>query len=100
MNIVEIIESDKVTVHISGEIDGSNVEEVETALKASSEKSSNLIIDLKELEYISSAGLRVFLIIRKLTEGAGHKMVLKNVTDDVMEIFTVTGFVNLLNIEA
>ncbi|MBR1741643.1 MAG: STAS domain-containing protein [Lachnospiraceae bacterium] len=100
MNIVEIIENDKITVRISGEIDGSNVNEVETTLKASSEKSSNLVIDLKELEYISSAGLRVFLIIRKLTESAGHKMILKNVTEDVMEIFTVTGFVNLLTIEA
>ena len=99
MNITETLEQDEVIVCIEGEIDGTNVDEVETALKSASEKATSLVIDLKELEYVSSAGLRVFLIIRKLTESAGHSMILKNVSEDVMEIFTVTGFVNLLSIE-
>ena len=100
MNISEQLENDKVIVSVSGEIDGSNVNELEDALKESSAKADTLIIDLKELTYVSSAGLRVFLILRKLTAAAGNKMILKNVTEDVMEIFTVTGFVNLLDIEA
>lgn len=100
MNIVESIENDEITVCISGEIDGSNVDEVESALRSATEKASSMILDLKDLEYVSSAGLRIFLIIRKLTLGAGQKMLIRNVTEDVMEIFTVTGFVNLLDIEA
>lgn len=99
MNITETINNDELTVSISGEIDGSNVGELETAMKASSSKCPTMIVDLKELEYISSAGLRVFLIIQKLTKAAGNKMILRNVNEDVMEIFTVTGFVNLLTIE-
>ncbi|MCR5452893.1 MAG: STAS domain-containing protein [Lachnospiraceae bacterium] len=99
MNIAEHLDNDTITVDIIGEVDGTNVGELEGALKASISKAPNVIIDLKELNYVSSAGLRVFLLIRKLTASAGHNMVIKNVTPDVMEIFTVTGFVKLLNIE-
>ena len=102
MNIKENLENeiDTITVSVIGEIDGSNVKDLEFALKDALEKASNLVIDLGQLEYVSSAGLRVFLLIRKMTEVVGHSMVIRNVTDDVMEIFTVTGFVNLLTIEA
>lgn len=100
MNMIEVVENDNIIVSISGEIDGSNMEEVEIALRAAVEKAPNLVIDLKELKYISSAGLRVFLIIRKLTQSIEKNMLVKNVTEDVMEIFTMTGFVNLLHIES
>ena len=91
MEVQEIVENDVVTVSVSGEIDGSNVGKFEDAL--------NMVVDVAGLEYVSSAALRVFLLIRKMTESAGHRMVIRNVSDDVMEIFTVTGFVKLLVIE-
>ena len=99
MEITEKVENDVVTVEVSGEIDGANVGEFETALRSAMEKAAKLVVDIGRLEYVFSAGLRVFLLIRKLTEGVGHSMVIRNVTDDVMEIFTVTGFVKLLVIE-
>ena len=101
MNIKENLENeiDTITISVIGEVDGSNVKDLEFALKSALEKATNLVIDLAQLEYVSSAGLRVFLLIRKMTEIVGQSMVIRNVTEDVMEIFTVTGFVNLLTIE-
>ena len=99
MDIAEDLQNDTIIVTISGEIDGMNVNEVEQALREASDKAPKMLLDLTDLEYISSAGLRVLLLIRKLTEGRGHKLSLRNVSDDVMEILTVTGFVKLLTIE-
>ena len=58
----------------------------------------NLVIDLKELDYVSSAGLRVLLSTRKTMDGQGE-MFVRNANEAVMEVFKVTGFTNLLNIE-
>ena len=100
MNIEESMANDTITVSVEGEIDGSNVNEFEAALHSAMEKAPDMIIDLKNLDYVSSAGLRAFLMIRKLTEAAGHTVTIKNVSEDVMDIFSVTGFVKLLNIES
>lgn len=61
---------------------------------------SELIIDLEKLEYISSAGLRVILASHKLmNEQKNGKMSVRNVSDGIMEIFEMTGFVDILDIE-
>jgi anti-sigma B factor antagonist len=57
-----------------------------------------LIMDFRELEYISSAGLRVLLSARKTMNNQGS-MVIKNASDEVKEIFDVTGFSDILTIE-
>ena len=90
---------DKVIIKLIGEIDGSNVDSFEAAMTDASEKCNELDIDLEKLEYVSSAGLRVFLITEKQMKQAGKKMIIKNVGEEIMDIFTVTGFVKLLNIE-
>ena len=99
MNIKETSDGDSIVLNISGEIDGSNVGELEESIKGAAGRTENLILDLEDLEYISSAGLRVFIIIQKQIDRDGHSMLIKHVCDDVMEIFKVTGFVKLLNIE-
>lgn len=85
------------TVGLSGEIDSMNVNEIEEALLKEVEGVTDLTFDLKELEYISSAGLRVLLQMQKMMKTQG-KMVIKNTNEEVMSIFKVTGFVRLLNI--
>ena len=90
---------EKILIELSGEIDGSNVDEFELAMKEAYGKEKDIEVDLTELEYISSAGLRVFLITEKQIKQVGHKMIIKNVSDEIMDIFTVTGFVKLLDIE-
>jgi anti-sigma B factor antagonist len=58
----------------------------------------NLSFDLKSLEYISSAGLRVLLSAQKIMNKQGS-MTIKNASDEVLEIFDVTGFSDILTIE-
>lgn len=90
---------EKILIELVGEIDGSNVDSFESVMKDASEKGKDLEVDLEQLEYISSAGLRVFLITEKQMKQTQHMMIIKNVGDEIMDIFTVTGFVKLLNIE-
>lgn len=59
---------------------------------------TELILDLAQLDYISSAGLRALLSAQKIMNQQG-KMVLRNVNDTILEIFDVTGFVDILTIE-
>lgn len=99
MEIKEKSEGGIIILKISGEIDGSNVGDFEKALRHAAGRTDRLVLDLEDLEYVSSAGLRAFLIIQKEMKKAEHTMTIKNVNDEVMGIFMVTGFVKLLNIE-
>lgn len=84
-------------VSLSGDLDSMNTPELEQRLKKELPEIENLEFDLKDLEYVSSAGLRVFLSMQKKMRGRGE-MVFRNTGDEVMEIFRVTGFEKLLNI--
>ena len=57
-----------------------------------------ITLDCKDLEYISSSGLRLFLTIRKETTGKGGKVIIKNINDDTKKVFMMTGFFNLFEI--
>ena len=71
---------------------------LEAELKHSIVGADTLIFDLKDLEYILSAGLRVLLSAQKVMNKQG-KMVVRNVNEDVMEVFDITGFIDILTIE-
>ena len=68
------------------------------ALKEVPEDTNELVLDLKELEYVSSAGLRVFLNAQKGMTDKGT-MTLKNVNEEIMEVLEMTGFTQILTIE-
>ena len=85
------------TVRLIGEVDSVNVMNIEEALLKETDGVTDLTFDLKQLDYISSAGLRVLLQMQKTMKKQG-KMTVINVSEEVMEIFKVTGFVRLLNI--
>ena len=57
-----------------------------------------ITLDCKDLEYISSSGLRLFLTIRKETNAKGGKVIIKNINDDIKKVFMMTGFFNLFEI--
>ncbi|MBO6229137.1 MAG: STAS domain-containing protein [Ruminiclostridium sp.] len=84
-------------IELIGEIDSMNVTEIEEKLLKEVEGVTDMTFDLKELEYISSAGLRMLLQMQKMMKTQGN-MVVINTNEEVMEIFKVTGFVRLLNI--
>ena len=86
------------TLTLDGRLDTNTAPELETELKASLDGIRTLILDLKELAYLSSAGLRVILAAQKQMNKQGG-MIVKNVNDMVMEVFEVTGFTDILTIE-
>lgn len=57
-----------------------------------------IILDCKDMEYISSSGLRLFLTIRKETSTKGGKVIIENINDDIKKVFMMTGFFNLFEI--
>ena len=98
LNINKETDGNNLTIALSGRLDTTTAPELEGELKASLDGVTALIMDCKELEYISSAGLRVLLSTQKTMNKQGS-MVVKNASDAVKEIFEVTGFSDILTIE-
>ena len=98
MTIQKKAEGDKLVLSIHGRLDTITAPQMENELKASLQGILELEIDLIELEYISSAGLRVLLAAQKVMNQQGT-MVIRGANEDIMEIFEVTGFIDILNIE-
>lgn len=85
-------------IKVEGRLDTTTAPQIEAELKESLDGISELELDFAALEYISSAGLRVVLSAQKIMNKQG-KMVVRNVNETVMDVFEVTGFVDILTIE-
>lgn len=85
-------------LEIVGRLDTTTAPKLENVINECSEVTKNIVLDLANLEYISSAGLRVLLTAQKKMTKIGS-IKLKNVSENIMEIFEMTGFVDILNIE-
>ena len=85
-------------VALEGRLDTTTAPELDKKLKDELGEAATLIFDMKELSYISSAGLRVLLSAQKIMNRQGS-MIVKNVPEVIMEIFDVTGFCDILTIE-
>lgn len=81
-----------------GRLDTATAPALETLIDGIGTAVKTLVLDLGELEYLSSAGLRVLLIAQKRMNGQGE-LVLRHVNETVMEIFEITGFSDILTIE-
>ena len=97
MTITTEREKDALTVFLTGRLDTITAPEAEKKRTAELEGVKDLTLDLGGLEYISSAGLRVLLVLQKIMNGQG-KMQLTGVNETVGEIFDLTGFSNILTI--
>ena len=95
MNINQTNEGTKLTLAIEGRIDTKTAPELEAVIRESLTGIESLVIDLAETVYISSAGLRTLLIAQKQMNTQGE-MTVTNVNSDLMEIFSVTGFSDIL----
>lgn len=98
MTIEKIAEGKKLTIELSGRLDTTTAPKLETELKQNISGVEELVLDLAALEYLSSAGLRVLLSAQKVMNRQGS-MVVRNANEIIMEIFEVTGFVDVLTIE-
>lgn len=97
LDIQKNADGENLTVALKGRLDTTTAPELEESLGALDGVKS-LDFDFGGLEYISSAGLRVLLSAQKKMNKQGS-MVVKNANDEIKEIFDVTGFVDILNIE-
>lgn len=97
MTITKNADSSKLTLTIEGRIDTTTAPEFEAQIDSITDE-TELVLDFSGVEYISSAGLRVVLKAQKLMNKNG-KMKLVNVNDDVMDVFDITGFLDILTIE-
>lgn len=89
---------EEVTLLVSGRVDTTNAKEFESEVTVKMEGAKSLILDFAELEYISSAGLRVVLSIIKQMKNQGT-LAIKNANEMIKEIFEVTGFSDLVDME-
>ena len=97
MVINKDIQDKVMTLGLSGRLDTTTSPELEQELNASLEGIENLQFDFSELEYISSAGLRVLLAAQKKMNSQGE-MSISGVNDTIAEIFEITGFADILTI--
>ncbi len=98
LNIEKKGDAPTLTLALTGRVDTTTAPELEAVIKQSLGGVTELNIDMAALEYISSAGLRVLLSAQKIMNKQGE-MKLTNVSENIMEIFEVTGFSDILTIE-
>lgn len=84
-------------ITLEGRLDTNTAPQLEAELKASLSDVTELDLDFSGLEYISSAGLRVLLAAQKAMSKQG-KMIIRHVNETIMEVFEITGFVDILSI--
>lgn len=85
---------------LEGEMDTVAAMEVEETLKPLyNSNGKDVVIDCTKLEYIASSGLRILLGILKGAKAIGSKVVLRNVNDEIKNVFNLTGFINLFEFE-
>ena len=98
MKVTKTLDNGVLTVDLSGKLDSATTPQAAAEIEAEIDNAETLIIDMKELQYMSSAGLRHMLSLHKKMSQKGG-MVIKNVNETNMEIFDFTGFTGILNIE-
>ncbi len=98
MTINKTKDGAKLTVALEGRLDTTTAPQLESEMRTAVDGVTELVFDFKDLAYISSAGLRVLLSTQKVMNRQG-RMVIHNVSSDIMDIFEVTGFVDILTIE-
>ena len=98
MTITNERKNDLLTIAVEGRLDTTTAPQLEVFLSENTDGVKDIVMDIEKLEYISSAGLRVLLSAHKKMNKAGS-LTLKNVCDEVMEVFEMTGFADILTIE-
>ena len=98
MNIVKTNEGTELILALEGRLDTTTAPQLEAEVKSALTNVTELVLDFSQLEYLSSAGLRVILAAQKIMNKQG-KMVIRHVNETILEVFEVTGFSDILTIE-
>ena len=98
MDIKKTRNGDMFTLAFAGRMDSLTAPEFEADIAAMADDIAELVLDFAELEYVSSAGLRVILMAQKKMNRQGEMKII-NANESVMEVFSMTGFTDILHIE-
>lgn len=98
MTINKTQNGNELKIKLAGRLDTTTAPQLEAELKQSISSITSLVLDFSELEYISSAGLRVLLATQKVMSKQGN-MVIRNINETISEVFEVTGFSDILTVE-
>ena len=98
MNMEKELAGGVLTVRMEGKLDQNTAPQAEKELKAEVKSAKKLVLDLKRLEYLSSAGLRLILKLDKAMKKKDG-LAVRNVNSGVMEVLAFTGFTDILRIE-
>jgi anti-anti-sigma factor len=92
---------EKMIVTLIGSLDTAAAIEADETLKpvTADEVAKDIVFECEQLEYIASSGLRILLDVLKKTKAKGHKVILRNLNDDIQNVFKITGFINLFEFE-
>ncbi|MDY6300658.1 MAG: STAS domain-containing protein [Bacteroidales bacterium] len=91
---------EKTIVTMTGSLDTAAAIEADQTLKPITEgEGKDIVFECADLEYIASSGLRILLDVLKKNKARGHKVILRNVNDDIKNVFNITGFINLFEFE-
>ena len=92
-------EEGQIIVAFTGRLDTPAAQEANPVINPLlDEADKTIILDCKEMSYISSSGLRIFLTLRKAAEDKGGKIIIQNINEDIRSVFMMTGFLNLFEI--
>ena len=93
-------ENNVTTARFVGRLDTPASQEVSKSVEPIlADPTGTIVLDCKDMEYISSSGLRIFLTIRKAAASKGGKVIVKDINNDIRQVFMMTGFLNLFEIQ-
>ena len=98
MTVTKILDENKLTLFVDGKLDTKDSPKLLDEFNESSAGVDEVVIDLAKVNYMSSSGLRVHLTAQKAMSKRG-KLSIVNVSPDMMEVFELTGFTKILNIQ-
>ena len=96
---INIRHEDNLIIELNGRLDTSTSTILEQKINSENINEETIILDFKNLDYISSAGLRILLSLKKNLEAQNKKLEIHNINSVVREVFRVTGFINVLTIK-
>jgi len=96
LEINTIAEDSATVIYLNGRLDVKAAKDADTAFAEAAQEANDVILDLKDLDYIASAGLRALKRLRDAVRKNGNALTVRNVQDNVMEVLDMTGFAAML----
>ena len=100
MEIIKQLNGNELVIFLKGELNTTTSPELDTIIQKDLRNIDKLIIDMLDLVYLTSAGLRVLLVAQKIMSERKGQLIIRHVNKEIAEVFNITGFNNVLTIES